>query len=123
MLNLSEEPALAAAVITEPQGTQAEIVAFYHAAMGSPTESTLIDAIRKNYVSLPGLTAELVAKFPPNSVATAKGHMDQFRQGHRSTQEEKETDSDIHPSVTPRRSSTATVFTKIVPLDDLRQTD
>ena len=92
--------------ITEPTGNQVELIAYYHAAMGSLTESTLTDAIRKRYVSRPGPTAELVVKFPPYSVATAKGHMDKCRQGHRSRQEE--TNSDIHRSITTRRS----VFTK-----------
>ena len=59
MFNLSEEPALAAVVITDSKW---EIIAFYHAAMGSHTESKFIDVIRKNYASLPGLKTGLVAK-------------------------------------------------------------
>jgi hypothetical protein len=62
-----------------------KIVAFNHAAMFSPTISTLLEAIRRGFVDLPGLTTELVSSHPPVSIATAKGHLDQVRQGQQST--------------------------------------
>ncbi len=58
---------------------------FYHAAFFSPSVSTFADAVRKGFISLPGLTAALILAYPPTSVATAKGHLDQARQGHDST--------------------------------------
>jgi hypothetical protein len=92
---------LSASVITEARGTQAQIVAYYHATMGSPSISTLEDALNRQFVQLPGLTLEMLRKYPPSSVATAKGHMDQFRQGMRSTKSTPsvgEDISDTHPS-------------------------
>ncbi len=47
--------------------------------------STFADAVRKGFISLPGLTSDLILAHPPASVATAKGHLDQARQGQDST--------------------------------------
>jgi hypothetical protein len=58
-----------------------------HAATGSPVPSTWVRAIHAgHYATWPGLTAELVNKHLPPSLATAKGHLDQQRQNIRSTQ-------------------------------------
>jgi len=68
--------------------TPAEIVAFAHAALFSPVLATLMLALRRNWVHhFPGLTARSLKKHPPNSIATAKGHMDQSRQGKQSTKQ------------------------------------
>ena len=126
-LDLPASPSIAAVVITEPQGTQADIVSFYHSAMFSPVPSTFLNAIKKSYVNFPGLTQEIAAKYMPNSRATSKGHMDQCRAGHRSTQlqpeEESEDDDDLHSTPIPRPSTRLTVFTRLVPVDDIRYTD
>jgi Reverse transcriptase (RNA-dependent DNA polymerase) len=64
----------------------ADLVAFAHAALWSPALSTLEKALEKKYISnIPGLTQQLLRKYPPNSRATAKGHLDQLRQGTKST--------------------------------------
>ena len=64
----------------------AQQVAFFHAALFSPSLPTLAAALRKNFlVTFPGLTPKLLAKYPPNSIAMHKGHMKQIRQGIRST--------------------------------------
>jgi hypothetical protein len=63
----------------------AKTVAFLVTAAGTPTPSTLIQAINKGYLALPGLTADALRRNPPNSMATAKGHLDQTQQGQRST--------------------------------------
>ena len=66
--------------------TDAEFVAFVHASFGSPPVSTLIRAVRAGYLKgYPRITAEMISKNPPNSVATAKGYLDQTRQGQNST--------------------------------------
>ncbi len=67
------------------QATQAQLVAFYHASMGSPAISTLTAAIDDGYIKLPGLSSALVRKYPPDLTATAKDHLDLIRQGLQST--------------------------------------
>ena len=64
-----------------------ELVAYYHAAMGSPAVSTLTEAVRRGWVQLPGLTVEALRRWPPRSTATAKGHLDRNKSGQRSTRE------------------------------------
>ncbi len=62
-----------------------EVIRFGHAALGFPTKPTLLEAIRnKNLVTFPGMSAENVNKFFPDSDETQKGHMKQSRQGVRS---------------------------------------
>jgi hypothetical protein len=64
----------------------ADLVAFAHAALWSPALSTLEKALERKYISnIPGLSQQLLRKYPPNSRATAKGHLDQLRQGTKST--------------------------------------
>jgi hypothetical protein len=65
----------------------ADYVAFFHAAFGSPPITTFISALRKGFLgNLPRLTSKMVMANPPNSLATAKGHLDLTRQGlHSST--------------------------------------
>jgi hypothetical protein len=58
----------------------ADLVAFSHTAMFSPTITTLAEALRKDFlIGFPGLTKETLAKYPPQSMATIKGHLDQSR--------------------------------------------
>ena len=63
----------------------ADFVNFWHAAFGSPAVSTFISAIDNAFIRVPGLTAAKVRRHPPNSVATAYGHLHATRQGIRST--------------------------------------
>jgi hypothetical protein len=64
-----------------------EHVRFLHAACGYPVPSTWIQAIdRGHFATWPGLTADLVRKHLPKSIATVQGHMHQQRQHIRSTQ-------------------------------------
>jgi hypothetical protein len=66
--------------------TPAELVAFAHAALGSPALSTLSTTLEQNYDSgFPGLTAKSLRKYPPQSIAMANGHLDQTRNKQRST--------------------------------------
>ena len=61
-------------------------VRFAHASLGSPCISSLLRALRAGYLdSFPRLTAQLVVQHPPHTMATAKGHLDQHRQGLDST--------------------------------------
>ena len=55
-----------------------KVIRFLHAALGFPTKATLTKAINKsNLAMFPGLTAENVNKFFPESDETQKGHMKQ----------------------------------------------
>ena len=75
--------------------TPAELVAFAHAALGSPALSTLSTALDKNYVSrFSGLIAKSLRKYPPPSIAMAKGHLDQTRKKQ-------------HPTKTPVKPPTS----------------
>lgn len=69
--------------------TQAELVRFYHAAVGSPAVSTLLSALHKGFINIPGLTAKAVRRNIPHTIATSKGHLDQTRQGQHSTHKPK----------------------------------
>jgi len=58
----------------------ADLVAFSHATLFSPPLTTLAEALRKDFlIGFPGLTKETLAKYPPRSMATIKGHLDQSR--------------------------------------------
>lgn len=59
---------------------------FLHAALFSPTVSTLAYAIKNGFIdSFPGLTLETIRKYFPKSHATSKGHLSQERRGVMST--------------------------------------
>jgi hypothetical protein len=65
---------------------KSDLIAYLHHACFSPTKSTWLKAINADYFATwPGLTAELVSKHLPQSIATAKGHLRQERQNLRST--------------------------------------
>ena len=64
----------------------ADLVRFAHAALFSPSITTLEQALRKRYIiNFPGLTVETLRKYPPLSEATVKGHLDQVRKNKQST--------------------------------------
>jgi hypothetical protein len=60
---------------------------FYHTCLFSPVLSTSINAINKGYLKgFPGLTAQRARRHIIINDATIKSHMDQTRQGQRTTQ-------------------------------------
>ena len=65
----------------------ADFVKFWHAAYGSPAVSTFLAAIDKAFIRVPGLTSAKVRRHPPDSLATAYGHLHATRKGLRSTKE------------------------------------
>ena len=66
--------------------TAAARVRFYHAAMFSPSLSTLQKAIDAGYLqSIPGLDSESLRRHPPVSAATIKGHLNAQCNNVRST--------------------------------------
>jgi hypothetical protein len=63
-----------------------ETVRYLHAAVGFPTKETMLNAVRKGFLtSWPGLTVQTVNKYFPESVETQKGHTCHQRKGLRST--------------------------------------
>ena len=75
--------------------THADIVKYAHLSMGAPTHPTFITAIKRGYISPPGLNTNMVRKNIVATVATAKGHLHLIKQGLQSTKikpatEEKE---------------------------------
>ncbi len=72
------------------QRTKSELQAYLHACLCAPTTATLINAIKKGWLStFPGLTVEGVRKHLPKSIQTTMGHLHRYRQGVRSTKKKQ----------------------------------
>jgi hypothetical protein len=88
-LDISSNPAplvMEAAHASIGTASPADLVAFAHGALFSPTLSTLGAALTKGFITnFPGLTVTTLRKHPPVSAAMVKGHLDQSRQNQRST--------------------------------------
>ncbi len=54
-------------------------------SLGSPSNSTLLNAIRRGYITIRGLTTKLLLRNPPQSLFTALGHLHVVRQNLRSS--------------------------------------
>ena len=77
---LGAEETMYGAVAVNQSTKPADMVAFSHATLFSPPLTTLAAALRKDFlIGFPGLTKETLAKYPPPSRATIKGHLDQSR--------------------------------------------
>jgi hypothetical protein len=73
-------------VIIKKKQPQATLAQYLHATCFSPTPSTFIKAINNNnFLTWPGLTAKLIKKHLPPSIATATGHIRQEYSGLQST--------------------------------------
>ena len=101
-------PSTANAVINNPN--LAERIAFYHASLFSPALSTWCTAIDAGHLtSWPELTSAQVRRYPPQSIAMVKGHLDQERANVRSTKltAEKHEITTSHPVPDPTPESLA----------------
>ena len=57
---------------------QKQMADYLSASCFSPDKFTLLWAIKqKNFTSRPGMTIDLITKYFPKLIATAKGHLDQ----------------------------------------------
>jgi hypothetical protein len=66
--------------------SDAELVKFIHAVLGSPPISTFIKAADKGWLSnWPRITAKMIRKNKPVTAITARAYLDQTRQGQNST--------------------------------------
>jgi hypothetical protein len=113
-LSVADTPEIASttstanAVINNPN--LAERIAFYHASMFSPALSTWCAAIDAgHFTSWPELTSVQVRRYPPQSIAMVKGHLDQERANVRSTKltAEKHEITTSHPVPDPTPESLA----------------
>jgi hypothetical protein len=96
-----------------------EIIQYLHGACFSPTKSAWIKAIKQgHFATWPGLTAEMVEKHLPKSIATAKGHLQQQRKNLRSTKKmteaEKIEEDNIDTKAEPKEDATGEVYGKVV---------
>jgi hypothetical protein len=74
-----------------------QLTCFYHACLFLPVISTLTTAINKGYLKgFPGVTAQRVCWHIQINDVTKNGHMDQTRQGQRSTQPNPTNTSDAN---------------------------
>jgi hypothetical protein len=65
------------------QQDNASYVRFVHAALGYPAPTTFLKAVTNGYITgpsqFPRLTPKMVRKYMPNTIATARGHLDKTR--------------------------------------------
>jgi hypothetical protein len=101
-------------------------VAFAHAALFSPTISTLDKALAKGFIPLiPGLTRPTLKKHPPNLLNTIEGHLDSARKNYRTIRpnEVEETDEDKFPASNPGNIRTHSMFLSTFPTKNTLYTD
>ena len=86
-----------AAVLFPKRATSSEKVKLYVAAMGSPTTSSMIEAVSNQWLVLPGLAVKELRNHP-HSEATSKGHLDRTRSGLDSTKQRTTASKVTHKS-------------------------
>ena len=105
----------------------ADFVLFVHALLGSPIYSTFLRAIRAGYLSSwPRLTTAIVLAHPPHTIATAKGHLNQLRQGLDSTKTHSDSpssDEDDIPQLPLTAESANHIYVKVVRLPNTVSSD
>jgi len=104
-------PSTANAVINNPNLVAR--IAFCHASMFSPAISTWCAAINAgHFTSWPELTSAQVRRYPPQSIAMVKGHLNQERANVQSTKPtaEKHELTTSHPVPDPKPAALKTHF-------------
>ena len=95
---------------------------FINRSFGSPVLSTFLLAVRKGFLSAyPRLTPSMVTAYLSLTAATARGHLDQHRQGQDSTAPEILDDNDTAPG--SRSKNIRTAYTKVIPLSHTAHSD
>ena len=95
---------------------------FIHTSFGSPVLSTFLSAVRKGFLAAyPRLTPAMVSAHVSLTAATARGHLDQHRQGLDSTASDDLDDNDTNTD--PQPLSRRTAFTKVIPLSHTAHSD
>ncbi len=90
----------------------ASFTTYISRALGSPFNTTLLNAIRRGYIKIRGLTTKLFLRNPPQSLSTAIGHLDLVRKHLRSTKTPP-----FHPSLAlaSLQSSTPSLWDSLDP--------
>jgi hypothetical protein len=106
--------------------TKQDLAAYHHASNFSPKPSSFLRALeRGHYESWPGLTASLITKHLPKSLATSKGHLRIQQKNIQSTKLTSnlpiETSLDVSPSQEPRNTRTNVVFSTVLPATDIKK--
>eukprot|EP00957_Ditylum_brightwellii_P128091 9769779-Ditylum_brightwellii.AAC.1 len=94
-----------------------EIIQYLHGACFSPTKSAWIKTIKQgHFPTWPGLTAEMVKKHLPKTIASAKGHLQQQRKNLRSTKKIPEPEhiekDKIDTKTEPKEDATGELYGK-----------
>eukprot|EP00957_Ditylum_brightwellii_P140763 10722677-Ditylum_brightwellii.AAC.1 len=94
-----------------------EIVQYLHGACFSPTKLVWIKAIKQgHFATWPGLTAKMVEKHLPKTIATEKGHLQQQLKNLQSTRKapapEKIEEDIIETTVEPKEDVTGELYGK-----------
>jgi hypothetical protein len=76
MIDLDQPAPLSMLSVQYLPDTHQRLVEHIHRCWGNPANSTFIAAVKAGYIKVPGLTAEMARKYCPDSIATAKGHLD-----------------------------------------------
>jgi hypothetical protein len=99
----------------------ANFVKWWHASLGSPTISTMLEAIRLGALrNIERLTTKIVRKNPPHTMATAMGHLDNTRQGQKSTNPRKKSSTNrIHNTETEEAISELQIDNDISEIRDV----
>ncbi len=100
--------------------TVAQLVRWHHACFGSPTRDSFATAVDNGWINVPGLTAEHIRTYLPSLPATAKGHLDQHRQGIDSTKADTSTATSSEDETTSKTIAKREIFVRISPTHDLR---
>ena len=94
--------------------TTPELIRYYHAAAGFPTQPTWIKAIKNNqFASWPGLRVDAARKHFPESTETWKGHGRKIKSGLRSTRQiaiEEEAEAVTKQPTKKQRTTFATTY-------------
>ena len=83
--SISDNPSSPQSNFAIKSQTAYDFVQYYHAIFGSPPASTFYRAVRHKWITIKDLSPARIFRNWPNSLATAQGHMQQMRQGVRST--------------------------------------
>ena len=123
--NITEfTPASANLVIS--MKTNADFVNFVHASFGSPVASSFLHATQRGYLSnYPRITPNMISSNLPNSIATAKGHLNQTRQGQHSTKPSaSHIPTPIPSAVTPNNDDDTNIaFIKVISISETVHSD
>lgn len=82
------------------------LAAYFWAVLGLPPITSLLRALRANLLPSLSMTAHMVAKHPPHTIATAQGHLEAYGQHVLSTHQHH--DDEAGNSFTTLTPTTAT---------------